>query len=50
MRTLDYPYVCLLPILLLLPLTSSLGRHSGLAASEVCEVNSRTKVGHPTPA
>ena len=35
--------LCLL-LFLLLPSASSLGRHSGLGASELCEVNSRTKV------
>merc|ERR1711971_22026 len=32
-------------LFLLLPSARSLGRHSGLGASELCEVNSRTQVG-----
>ena len=36
--------------LCLVALTSSLGRHAGQAASELCEVNSRTKVCHLTPS
>ena len=42
--------LCLcLCLCLCLPPCTSLGRHSGLGASEVCEVNSRTKVSHHSP-
>ena len=41
----EYSLCLCLCFLLILPSVWSLGRHSGLGASELCEVNSRTKVG-----